>query len=242
MYIIFPFETEFYTKHGISVEYRGNPLVDETERRIASLPGRREIFKMFQLEDKPVIGILPGSRKEEIKSILPQIVKIVSCFPEYQFVLAAVKNIPDEIYRKIIGNAPIKILKDKTYEVLSVSEAALVKSGTATLEAALFNAPQVVCYKGDFFSMIIATILIRVKYISLVNLIMNSEIVKELLGYKLNKRSLTRELAYILPGSDKRGKMLSDYKILKEKLGPAGASGRIARDMVDELILRDEGT
>jgi lipid-A-disaccharide synthase len=241
MYIIFPFETAFYRKYGINVDYRGNPLMDETERRKSSLPPRQEIFKLFQLEDKPVIGILAGSRSHEVKSILPQVVKVVRYFPEYQFVLAGVKNLPDELYLDIIGNEPVNLLKDKTYEVLSISEAAIVASGTATLEAALFNTPQVVCYKGDLVSMIIAWMVIKVKYVSLVNLLMDSEVVKELLGYSLNRKNLLSELRSILPGGGKREKILAEYKILKEKLGPAGASARIAGAMVEEMTkgLRD---
>ncbi len=235
MFIIFPFETEFYGKYDIPVEYRGNPLVDEIESRIASMPEKSELIEQLQLGNKPVIGILPGSRKDEIKSILPQIIKITGDFPEYQFVIAGVRNIPEELYHEIAGEAPVKIITDKTYEVLIVSEAALVKSGTSTLEAALINIPQVVCYKGDFFSMLIAVILIKVKFVSLVNLIAGSEIVKELLGYALNRNNLAKELSLILEGGQKRERMLSDYKILMEKLGPAGASRRIARAMVEEL-------
>jgi lipid-A-disaccharide synthase len=239
MYIIFPFETEFYRKHGLDTEYRGNPLVDETERRLASMPGNAEIFQDLNLSDKPVIALLAGSRKHEVETILPLMVRIVPLFQEYQFVLAGVKNLPEELYLKILGNSPVKLIKEKTYEVLRISHAALVASGTATLETALFNIPQVVCYKGDFLSMLIAWIVIKVKYISLVNLIVNEEVVKELLGYSVNKRNLVKELRSILPDGDRRESILSGYKILKEKLGPAGASGRVARDMIAELTRKD---
>jgi lipid-A-disaccharide synthase len=235
MYIIFPFETEFYKKHGISVDYRGNPLVDETERRIRELPDKAEIMKQLNLGDKPVIALLAGSRRHEIDSILPQMVRIVKYFPGYQFVLAGVKNLPDELYLKIICNENVILVKDKTYEVLHVADTALVTSGTATLETALFNVPQVVCFNGDFFSMLIAWIVIRVKFISLVNLILNYEAVKELVWFSLNRKNLISELKSILPGGPGRETMLSDYKRLMEKLGPAGASVRIARDMIEEL-------
>ncbi len=235
MYIIFPFETEFYRKHGIDVEYRGNPLVDETERKILSLPGKNEIRKLFNLSDKPVIALLAGSRSHEVESILPQMLKVMGHFPDHQFVLAGVKNLPQELYTRIIGDKPVITLTDKTYEILHLSDAALVASGTATLEAALFNIPQVVCYKGDFFSMLIAWLVIKVKYISLVNLIIESEVVKELLGYTVNEKNLVEELKKVLPGGIKREKILSEYKKLKEKLGPAGASQRIAGDMLKEL-------
>jgi lipid-A-disaccharide synthase len=235
MYIIFPFETGFFKKHGIEVEYHGNPLVDETERRIHKLPGRDELRKQINTDSKPVIALLAGSRRHEVESLLPQMVKVISDFPEYQFVLAGVKNLPDKLYNVIIGNKNIILVKDKTYEILHISDAAIVASGTATLEAALFNVPQVVCYKGDFFSMLIAWIVINVKYISLVNLILSSEAVKEVLGYSVNRKNLSAELRKILPGRPERDKMLSDYKLLKEILGPAGASERIAKDMIKRL-------
>jgi len=238
MFIIFPFETDFYRKHGISVEYMGNPLVDEIQGRISSMPGRDEIKRSTGVGFKPVIALLAGSRIHEVKSILPQMLKVIDHFPDYQFVLAGVKNLPDELYRNIIGKKPVIFVKEKTYEILNISEAALVASGTATLEAALFNVPQVVCYKGDFFSMLIAWMVIKVKYIALVNLIMDSEVVRELIGYSLNGQNLVRELRNILPGSARRESIMLAYKDLKEKLGAAGASCRIAREMTDILRSR----
>jgi len=235
MYIIFPFEVDFYKKHGITVEYFGNPLVDEIERRISAFSSREDVCRSLGINDKPVIALLAGSRKHEIELILPEMLRVVKHLPGYRFVLAGVKNIPDELYTNIIGNEPVSLIKDRTYEILYVAHAALVTSGTATLEAALHNTPQVVCYKGDFLSMIIAWIVIRVKYISLVNLIMNSEVVRELIQYDLKETTLLSELKAVLEGGEKREKILSDYKILKDILGPAGASGRIAREMVEEL-------
>ncbi len=235
MFIIFPFEVEFYGKHGIGVKYYGNPLVDETERRISAMGKPEEIRNKIGIDGRPVIGLLAGSRKHEIEHILPGMISIAGDFPEYQFVLAGVKNIPDELYNKIIGERPVKLIKEKTYEILHISEAALVASGTATLEAALLGTPQVVCFKGDFFSMIIAWIVIRVKYISLVNLIMGREVVKELIQYDLSDRKLTRELKAILRGGDKRDSLIDAYNDLKKRLGPAGASERIASEMVAAL-------
>ncbi len=241
MYIIFPFEVEFYEKHGIHVEYRGNPLVDETERRMSALPGREELIRTLDLDNRPVIGLLAGSRRHEVESILPQMLKVIRYFPEYQFVLAGVINLPDELYMKIIGKEPVRLLKEKTYEILHICDAALVASGTATLEAALFNIPQVVCYKGDVLSMLIAWMLIKVRFISLVNLIMNSEVIRELKGYSLNRKNLLAELRSILQGGERREKILENYKLLKEKLGQAGASRRIAGDMV-KAVQRYNGT
>ncbi len=235
MYIIFPFEVEFYRRHGIEVEYQGNPLVDETERKISEMPSKKTLLKTLELDDRPVIGLLAGSRRHEVESILPQMVKVVRFFPQYQFVLAGVKNLPDELYLKLTEKEPVKLLKEKTSEILHISEAALVASGTATLEAALFNVPQVVCYKGDLLSMIIAWMLMKVKFISLVNLIMESEIIHELVGYSLNKEKLLKAFKEIIPGGEKREQILRGYQQLKERLGPSGASKRVAEDMVREV-------
>lgn len=235
MFIIFPFEVEFYKKHGIEVEYRGNPLIDETENRISGFPPKDKMSEYLGIEKKPVIALLAGSRRHEIELILPIMLRIIPHFPGFQFVLAGVKNIPDALYSGIIGNSPVRLIKEKTYEILYVAEAALVTSGTATLEAALNGTPQVVCYKGDFFSMLIAWFVVKVKYISLVNLIMGGEVVKELVQYDLTEKALLDELTAILPGGAKREKLLADYMILKNKLGSSGASGRIAGEMVKEL-------
>ncbi|HEX2974636.1 MAG TPA: lipid-A-disaccharide synthase, partial [Bacteroidales bacterium] len=235
MFIIFPFEVEFYRKHGIEVKYAGNPLVDETSKRSESFPSREIICKSLGIDSRPVIGLMAGSRRHEVELILPPMMKAIKHFPEYQFVLAGVKNIPDSFYSKVIGDAPVKLVRELTYEVLHISEAALIKSGTSTLEAALHGTPQVVCYKGDFLSMLIGWMVIKVKYISLVNLIMDSEVVKELVQYDLTEKNIAEELKAILPGGKKREKILSGYNELKERLGPAGASGRIAAEMVAEL-------
>lgn len=235
MFIIFPFEVDFYKKHGITVKYHGNPLVDEMAGKIASFPDKNRLIKSLGLEEKPIIALLAGSRKHEIEHILPEMIKVIPHFPQYQFVLAGVKNIPDELYHKVIGSSPVKLIKEKTYEILYASQGALVTSGTATLEAALMGTPQIVCYKGDFLSMLIGWMVIKVKYISLVNLIMGYEVIRELVQYDLKETTLVHELEDILPGGVSRDKILSDYEILKNTLGPAGASGRIAREMVSGL-------
>jgi lipid-A-disaccharide synthase len=235
VYIIFPFEIDFYRKHNIEVEYRGNPLLDETEKKLIAFPAKNSIKMELGLGDKPVIALLAGSRKSEVREILPSMLKAVRHFPDYQFVLAGVKNLPDEMYKRIIGDQKVILIKDRTYEILFVSEAALVKSGTATLETALLSIPEVVCFRGDFISMVIAWIVIKVKYISLVNLIAGYEVVKELIQYSLNENNLVSELKAILPGGSKREKILEDYNKVREILGPAGASERVAEDMVKVL-------
>jgi lipid-A-disaccharide synthase len=235
MFIIFPFEIDFYKKHGIDALYYGNPLIDETEKRISGFPDKAKMKNYLEIGDKPVIALLAGSRRHEIEYVLPQMVKVVDQFPGYQFILAGVKNIPDELYQKIIGDLPVRLIKEKTYEILYSADAALVTSGTATLEAALHGAPQVVCYKADFFSMLIGWMVIKVKYISLVNLIMGSEVVKELVQYDLTYKNIKSELSSILPAGMKREKLLADYEKLRLKLGSSGASSRVAKEMVREL-------
>jgi lipid-A-disaccharide synthase len=235
MYIIFPFEVDFYRKYNVDVEYHGNPLVDEIERKKLAFADKTAIRTSLGIDERPVIALLAGSRSHEVKHILPLMIKVVKYFPDFQFVLAGVRNLPGPLYMKIIGRKHVNLVIDKTYEVLYLAEAALVTSGTATLETALIGVPQVVCYKADFFSMLIAWIVVKVEFISLVNLIMDSEVIKELVQYKLTERSLLKELKEIVPGGRGRDIMLNNYKELKMKLGPAGASARIAADMVNSL-------
>lgn len=235
MFIIFPFETNFYRVHGIDVKYLGNPLVDEVSRRSASMPPSEEIRRSFGLDEKPVIALLAGSRKHEIEYNLPEMLNVVADFPEYSFIIAGVKNIEDSLYERYISGHDVKLVSNKTYELLSISTAAIVTSGTATLEAALHGIPQIVCYKNDFFSMLIGWMVIKIKHISLVNLIMNEEVVKELLQYDLKRENIVKELKSVLPGGDRRQVMLKQYEELKGILGPEGASLRIAKEMVSEL-------
>ena len=235
MFIIFPFEVEFYRKHGIEVQYFGNPLVDEIEKwkklNADGLPGGETPAG----DSSPLIVLLAGSRKHEVEHILPQMVKASEKFPGYRFVLAGVGTIPSGLYSRIIGNHNIEVVYDRTYELFSRAEAALVKSGTSTLEAALLGVPQVVCYSGDLISMVIAWAVIRVKYISLVNLIMDRETVKELLQYENNPSRIAEELRKILKGGSSREDILNGYRELKAKLGPEGASQRVAAEIVRQI-------
>ncbi len=235
MYIILPFETEFYRKHGITAGYRGNPVMDEIERKRLLLPSPEDIRSELKLDNKPVICLLAGSRRHEVEINLPRMLGIVDKYPGYNFVIAAVDTLPEKIYADITGNSPVRLVTGKTYELLSISEASVTVSGTATLETALFNVPQVVCYRGDFFSMLIAWLVIKVKYISLVNLIAGREVVKEILGYNVRPGIIDRELRPILSGGDRRQEILKGYEELREKLGPQGASARVAEDMVNYL-------
>lgn len=235
MFIIFPFEVSFYKKHNIDVTYYGNPLVDEIEKKKLPQGPSDETRRMLGLDERPVITMLAGSRKHEVRHILPVMAAVVKHFPGYQFALAGVKTLPGDIYSEILGDTNVRVFVDKTYELLAISEAALVKSGTSTLEAALFGVPQVVCYKGDSLSFVIARSLVKVKFISLVNLIMDREVVKELIQFQLTEENIVRELSAIAKGGTGREIMLESYESLKKVLGPAGASDRIASEMVKYL-------
>jgi lipid-A-disaccharide synthase len=235
MFIIFPFEVEFYRKHNINVHYYGNPLVDEIERKKLVFADKDSLKESLGLDKRPVISMLAGSRKQEVQLILPSMAKMVKHFPDYQFVLAGVKTMPEELYKEILGNLPVKIFFDKTYELLWISEASLVKSGTSTLEAALIGIPQVVCYRGDRISFTIGRMIVKIRVFSLVNLIMDRKVVTELIQFLLTEENLLNELSAILPGGKGRDKMLADYGELKQVLGPSGASVRIATEMVNSL-------
>lgn len=236
MFIIFPFEEQFYKKWDIPVNYLGNPLSDEIEKRLREIPSPENIRKELALGEKPVIAILAGSRRHEVEDILPPMLRATSHFPEHQIVLAGVKNLPDDLYMKIIGDYPVKLIKEKTYEILSIADAALVTSGTATLETALIGTPQVVCYKSDPISMLIGWIVIKVKYISLVNLIADREVVKELIGFNANEKNIRSELESIVQEGEKRRSMLEGYRDIKERLGSSGASERIAAEIVKPTV------
>ncbi|MEM9686191.1 MAG: lipid-A-disaccharide synthase [Bacteroidota bacterium] len=226
MYVILPFEKAFYEqKHQFPVHFVGHPLIDA----IADRPDiRPEVFKeAHQLDNRPVIALLPGSRKQEIKRMLSVMLSIVDDFPDHQFVIAGAPNQDYAFYQKFIQNKNVRFIADKTYDILSIATAALVTSGTATLEAALFNVPEVVCYRGNWISYQIAKRIITLDYISLVNLIMDKEVVTELIQHKYNTRTLKTALQRLLTETY-RESILTDYNALEETLGGRGASQQAA--------------
>ena len=226
MYVILPFEKEFYAKHGVEVSFVGHPLLDA----IANMPDTDPLtFRMEYgiAEQKKIIALLPGSRKQEIGKMLPVMLKMVSRFPQYQFVLAAAPNMDADFYQGFMNGQSIPIVRDNTYGLLEQAHAALVTSGTATLETALFKVPQVVCYKGNWISYQIAKKLITLDYISLVNLIMDEAVVKELIQGEFNREALETELGKILDGPA-RELQKTAYNLLEGRLGSAGASTRAA--------------
>ncbi len=232
MMVILPFEKDFYKKFEYEVDFVGHPLLDAIEQQKEKLKAVSSWKAKFGLSEKPMIALLPGSRTQEIKKILPLMLTAVDKLPEYQFVIAAAPSQPLSFYKSLTGTRDIKIIPDETYSLLSVSEAALVTSGTATLETALLNIPEVVCYKGGKVSYHIAKRIINIKYISLVNLIMDKEVVKELIQDELNEQTIFSELKKILT-PEYRKNLLADYSELRKKLGGSGASAKAAKIIYD---------
>jgi lipid-A-disaccharide synthase len=227
MFVIFPFEKEFYVKHGVEVDFVGHPLLDELE-------------KTKQLgNDHPekIIALLPGSRRQEIGKMLPEYIKMVALFPEYKFVIAGISGLSKEFYQSIIGNIQCEIVWDNTYHLLSTARAAIVTSGTATLETALYNVPEVVCYKAAPISYLIARQLVKgIKYICIVNLIADREVVTELIQQDVNEAKLKEELGHLLD-YQYRSDILSGYDEVRTLLGKPGASSRTA-DLIIQYMNR----
>ncbi|MCU7540876.1 lipid-A-disaccharide synthase [Riemerella anatipestifer] len=224
MLVILPFEKDFYKKHQVEAHFVGHPLLDA----LSDLPpiDIQAFKKEHQLSDKKIIALLPGSREQEVKKMLSIMLSVRSEFKDYQFVIAGAPSLPKSFYESYVDKE-VCFISNKTYDLLRCSDAALVTSGTATLETALLEVPEVVCYRGSKISYEIAKRLIKhIKYISLVNLIMDKEVVKELIQDELNTPNLVKELKLIL--NENRASLLSDYKILKEKLGGKGASEKAA--------------
>ena len=229
MFVILPFEKDFYKKWNYDVEFVGHPLLDEIAGK--TFPKFETLPKL--MTTMPIVALLPGSRKQEISIVLPIMLEVINDFPDHQFVVAAVSSIEENFYRSIIGNKNCELIFDKTYSLLSKARAALVTSGTATMETALFNVPQVVCYKGSGLSYFIGKRLVDVKFIAMVNLIVDRLLVKELIQQELNPLNLKSELKKILFDEEKRKEIVDGYKELKEKLGGEGASVRTAKKILE---------
>ena len=232
MYVILPFEEGFYlNKHNYKVDFVGHPLLDAIDNQKEF--NRQEFLAKNKLSSKPVIALLPGSRNQEIIKLLPLMLDVVSNFNDYQIIIAGAPNKSIDYYKKIIlsnkeSRSSIKVICNQTYDILRISSAAIVTSGTATLETALFKVPQVVCYKTSMISYLIGRLLIHdLKFISLVNIILDKHIVKELIQNNCNKDNLVIELQKILNKSD-RSLMLKEYELLHKKLGGKGASKKTA--------------
>ena len=234
MLVILPFEKDFYAKHHYHVDFVGHPLLDAVMNYDKNETTGSHVANANDQDKRPLIALLPGSRKQEIKTILPIMLSAVHHFPEYRFLIAAAPSQDISYYRQFLTGNQIEVVSGRTYDVLREAKAALVTSGTATLETALFNVPEVVCYKGNKLSYLIARSLVKIKFISLVNLIMDREIVRELIQVELNTTNLVKELKEIL-SSDGQLRMKEHFLQLRLKLGGSGASSKAAQLIVDYL-------
>ena len=235
LYTIFPFETEYFRRHGIEPIFCGNPLVDDVAERRLTLPSREEFLRENNLDNRPIVALLAGSRRSEIKANLPDMVALAKRYPAYQFVVTAVGWIEKEYYDRFLDGTDVRYVCDNTQQTLAMAEAALVTSGTATLETALMNIPEVVLYHVPWLYEKLKPYFLRIPYISLVNINLNREAVKELVRAKLDMDVAARELESILPGGSERERMLCDFDELRRMMGEAGASDRFAQDMVNSL-------
>ncbi len=232
MFVILPFEKDFYKKFDFEVDYVGHPLLDAIHFK--SMEEKNGLKKEWNLEGKKVVALLPGSRKQEISKMLPEMLKMRNHFKDIHFLVAGAPAIDEDFYKPFIQN-DTRIIFKRTYDILSVADAALVTSGTATLETALFGVPEVVCYRGGKISYHIARKLIKVKYISLVNLIMDSTVIKELIQDDLNEKNLAIELNSLLNDDTYRQNMITRFDDLRKLLGGGGASEVTANLMLKTL-------
>lgn len=237
MFTIFPFETDFYKKYDYPVRFVGNPTIDELANRL----NQQETFKEFifknKLPDKPLIALLAGSRSQEIKRILPVLAKVSLRFPEFQFVIAGAPSQSNKLYTAVLGKNTIPVVFGQTYELLQQSTAALVASGTATLETAFINVPQVVCYRVEagILGTWVKDYLVKIPYFSLINLIANREIVKEFFQFDCNPDNVSSELDRILCDQSYREAMLDGYREVLNTLGGPGCAERAA-ELMTELL------
>ena len=235
MFVILPFEKEFYARFDVDAHFVGHPLIDAVETYQQKLPDRDQFISEWNLDERKIALLMPGSRKQEISRMLPLMLQVADEFPEYQFVVAGAPGQDASYYKSFTENRNVKVISGKTYELLNYADAAMVTSGTATLEAAIFGVPQVVCYKGGSLSYLIARSLVKVKYISLVNLIMDRQVVKELIQTDLDAKSLAKEFRAIAVPGDRRNQMVTEYEELYSKLGGRGASEKTADLMLKKL-------
>jgi len=235
MFVILPFEKAFYEKFDYHVEYVGHPLLDAVQQYREVQKEKSVFISENKLNTNPIIAVLPGSRKQEIRLKLPLMLEAVKDLNDYQVVIAGAPSIPQSYYSQFIDNPSTHIVHGKTYDLLSASEAAIVTSGTATLETALLGIPEVVCYKTSKISYSIAKRLVKIKYISLVNLIMDKEVVRELIQDDCTANSIKEELQLILKNGTKRNSILNEYSSMKKILGEGGASKKIAQLMLKTI-------
>jgi lipid-A-disaccharide synthase len=226
MFAILPFEQDWYAQYGMDVDFVGHPLLDAIQQE-----GTRPLEPLPGDDGRPVVALLPGSRRQEVTGMLPIMLKAAARFPDHRFVIAAAPSLPEDFYRRLIGSAPVTLVFGRTYDVLRTAKAALVTSGTATLETALFGVPEVVCYNGGAINVWLARRLVNIEFISLVNLIMGREVVRELIQQDLTPRTLGDELDRLLNDAPYRARVEGDLQDLRAKLGGPGASAKAADGM-----------
>jgi lipid-A-disaccharide synthase len=231
MYVILPFEKDFYRKFDYAVEYVGNPLLDA----VRAFAPQSDFRQHYGLDERPLVAVLPGSRKQEVLNMLNTMLEVARAYPKYQFAVAAVDNLPDSLYDDARRAENVHVIDNKTYDILHQARAALVTSGTATLETALFEVPQLVCYKTSLISYQIAKALIRVPYISLVNLIADGEVVPELIQADFNTQKLKAGIGQLMTDSPERAAQLQGYQRIKRIMGDARPSEKVAKLVVKAL-------
>jgi|APTNR8051073442_1049403.scaffolds.fasta_scaffold01912_5 lipid-A-disaccharide synthase len=238
MYVILPFEQAFYQKYDYEVDFPGHPLLDVVDQH----PNDSDLREAYHLPDRPLIALLPGSRRQEISRILLLMLEVIPRFPDYHFVIAGAPAIPEDFYHQLLAatkaGQQVTLIRNRTYDLLRQAKAAVVTSGTATLETALFGVPEVVCYRGGKLSYWIARRVVNVPFISLVNLIVNRKLVEELIQDDCNADNISAELRRLLDPAAAQS-IQTGYAELREQLGTAGASARAAKMMVERI--KDQG-
>lgn len=230
LYAILPFETDFFRSYGLEVPFVGNPIRDELEKFVPN----GSFLESQELGSKPIVALLPGSRRQEVESMLQIMIGLVQENPGWDFVIAGVDNLPAEVYKQasVMG---VRVVFDQTYDLLFNARGAVVTSGTATLETALFNVPQVVVYRTSALTYVLAKNLVKVPFISLVNLIADKEVVRELIQHEYNSERLGKELNTVMDGGEGRQKILEGYELIQHKLGTKKASRETARLIFDDM-------
>lgn len=238
MYSILPFEEKFYARHGYRVKYMGNPSVQELQESLAAMPQRNHFFERFGIEDpRPVIALIPGSRRGEVKANLPVMIEACKQFPDYQFIVGGTDSVGSKFYREVAQSPGLNIIYGATHALMKHARVALVTSGTATLETALLGTPQIVCYRsnGRRFAYEVMKRILKVKWVSLPNLIVGDTIIPELLIHQCTPESLARHLAPLLSGSPQRDRQLAGYKRMRTLLGHKSAPGQTAQAIYNSL-------
>lgn len=243
LFIIFPFEIEYFKKWGIEAIYKGNPLLDSVDNYPRASESRDDFCSRCNLDPNvPMIALLAGSRRNEINYLLPRMAEVTKHYPDYQFVIAGAPSTDEDLYKSILAkngiedlSGRIRLVKGETYSILRHARAAIISSGTASLEAALIGTPQVVCYGGNEISYQIAKKLVKLKYISLANLIMNKQLFKELIQHDCTPESIMLELDRLIGDESYRKEMINNYALVREVLGGKGASAKVAGAMIEEL-------